>query len=84
MTLSQLDELGGALKDLQYAVSWFEQASTPDVEGNTDEQRLQRAAASLEAAHLAWNRTIEAARPFLPAPSRPRGWENMSRVNGCR
>jgi hypothetical protein len=83
MTLSHLDELGGAMRDLRDAVSAFEDACTPDEHDAVAEPAVTRSAAALERAHQAWNRAFEAAQPVLPAPCRPRGWYNTSRINGC-
>ena len=83
MTLTQLDDLGGALKDLDSALAHFEHACTPDEHGQIVEAEVTRAAAALRNCHLAWNTAFEVAQPILPAPVRPRGWLNMTRVNGC-
>jgi hypothetical protein len=84
MTLEQLDAIGRALRDLQEAVSYYEHVCTPDGQGKSDQKLIEQAARTLDRTHQAWNRAVETARPFVPAPSRPRGWTNMSSSGGCQ
>lgn len=83
MTLAQLDELGGALQQLRTALAFFESACTLDEQGNVDDRLIKHYAHLLEEAHWAWNRAFEAGGPLLPAPSRPRGWVNLTTAEGC-